>query len=148
MQTNDLGLNRSRSSKCHDLNKLWLAQAPNATYQVSWQSATGSGEDFWSFYLIWAWLPSWSCDLDPPYKQTFLPPSHGCSTWNLTSIGPVVSEKKMFENVDRQQTTDDRLQTTTTEASHTISSPVSLRLRWAKNLKLPYLLQAIIKQQL
>ena len=24
----------------------------------------GSGEDFSGFYHIWAWQPSWSCDLD------------------------------------------------------------------------------------
>ena len=33
-----------------------------------------------------------------PHMQTFVPPSHGGSTWNLTSIGPVVPEKKTFEN--------------------------------------------------
>ena len=32
------------------------------------------------------------------FEQTFVPPSQGGSTWNLTSIGPVVSEEKMFEN--------------------------------------------------
>ena len=41
-----------------------------------------------------------------PSEQTFVPPSHGYSPWNLTSVGPVVSEGKMFENVDRRQTTD------------------------------------------
>ena len=25
---------------------------------------SGSGEDFKGFYHIWAWRPSWSCDLD------------------------------------------------------------------------------------
>ena len=35
-----------------------------------------------------------------PFEQTFVPPSQGGSTWNLASIGPVVSEEKMFENVD------------------------------------------------
>ena len=54
-----------------------------------------------------------------PREQTFVPPSHGCSTWNLTPNGLVVSEEKMFENVDRRQKTDYRLQTTTTETSHT-----------------------------
>ena len=45
----------------------------------------------------------------------------------MSSIGPVVSEEKMFENVDGQRTDDGR-------RSHwyTISSPMSLRLRWAK----------------
>ena len=36
--------------------------------------------------------------------------------------------------------TDDRLKTTITEASHTISSPVSLWLRWAKKLQYTTLL--------
>ena len=35
-----------------------------------------------------------------PYEQTCDPPSKGVSIWNLSSIGPVVSEEKMFENVD------------------------------------------------
>ena len=35
-----------------------------------------------------------------PFEQTFVPPSQGGSIRNLASIGPVVSEEKMFENVD------------------------------------------------
>ena len=35
-----------------------------------------------------------------PFEQTFVPPSQESSIWNLASIGPVVSEGKMFENVD------------------------------------------------
>ena len=35
-----------------------------------------------------------------PFEQTFVPASQGVSIWNLSSIGPVVSEKKMFGNVD------------------------------------------------
>ena len=31
-----------------------------------------------------------------PFEQTFFPPSHGGSIWNLASIGPVASEEKMF----------------------------------------------------
>ena len=32
----------------------------------------GSGEeDFKSFYHIWAWRPSWSCDLDHLNKLSF-----------------------------------------------------------------------------
>ena len=35
-----------------------------------------------------------------PFEQTFIPPSRGVSIWNMSSIGPVVTEEKMFENVD------------------------------------------------
>ena len=35
-----------------------------------------------------------------PFEETLVPPSHGGSTWNLASIGSVVSEEKMFKNVD------------------------------------------------
>ena len=38
------------------------------------------------------------------FEQTFVPPSYGVSIWNLSSIGPVVSEEKMFENVDGRTT--------------------------------------------
>ena len=36
-----------------------------------------------------------------PRKQTFVPPSHLGSIWNLALIGPAVLEKKIFENGGR-----------------------------------------------
>ena len=33
------------------------------------------------------------------FEQTFIPPSQGSSMWNLTLIGPVVSEGKTFEEL-------------------------------------------------
>ena len=35
-----------------------------------------------------------------PFEQTFVPASKGVSIWNLSLIGQVVSEEKMFEIVD------------------------------------------------
>ena len=32
---------------------------------------SGSGDFFKVFYHIWAWRPSWSCDLDHLYKLSF-----------------------------------------------------------------------------
>ena len=46
---------------------------------------SGSGEDFKGFYHIWAWRPSWSCDLDHLYKHSFPIPKEAIS-------------EKMFEN--------------------------------------------------
>ena len=40
-----------------------------------------------------------------PREQTFVPPPHWGSIWNLTLIGPAVLEKKIFENGGRR--TDD-----------------------------------------
>ena len=40
--------------------------------------------------------PSWN-------EQTFVPRTHGGSTWNSASIGPAVLEKKIFENRGRMQ---------------------------------------------
>ena len=37
-----------------------------------------------------------------PFYQTFVPPSHGGSTYNLASIGQAVSKEKEFENVVKQ----------------------------------------------
>ena len=70
------------------------------------------------------------------FEETFVPLSHGDSIWNLASIGPVVSEKRMFKECGRRtdrrrtdgQTTDDGQRRPT----YPISSPMSLRLRWAK----------------
>ena len=47
-----------------------------------------------------------------PREQTFIPPPHWGSIWNLASIGPAVLEKKIFENggrwTDGRRRTDDR----------------------------------------
>ena len=58
-----------------------------------------------------------------PFEQTFVPPTQGGSIWNLSSIGPVISEEMMFENVDTHTHTYIR----TTEPTYTISSAMSLK---------------------
>ena len=40
-----------------------------------------------------------------PFEQTFAPPSHRGPRWNLTLIGPVVSEEKMFKESGLRRTT-------------------------------------------
>ena len=40
--------------------------------------------------------------LPGPFDQTFVLPSHGGSIWNLTLIGPAVSEDKMFKECGRR----------------------------------------------
>ena len=35
------------------------------------QSTGSGGEFFKGFYHIWAWRPSWSCDMDHLYKLLF-----------------------------------------------------------------------------
>ena len=47
-----------------------------------------------------------------PFEETFVPPSQGGSIWNLASIGPVVSEEKMFENADIHTHTHTHIRTT------------------------------------
>ena len=66
-----------------------------------------------------------------PVEQTFNPPSHGGSIWNLTLTGQAVSEEKMFKEYGRQT---DGWQTTYRwpRPTYPISSPLSLWLRWAK----------------
>ena len=44
--------------------------------------------------VVWLRLP----------EQTFVPPIHGGSIYNLASIGPAVSDEKMFEECDRRRT--------------------------------------------
>ena len=41
-----------------------------------------------------------------PVEQTFVPLSHGGSTWNLALIGPAVLEMKIFESDGRRRTDD------------------------------------------
>ena len=63
--------------------------------------STGSGEEFKGFYHIWAWRPSWSCDLDHLYKLWFPLPKEAL-------IGQAVSEEKTFENGGRRRRTPER----------------------------------------
>ena len=66
----------------------------------------GSGEDFLRFlpYIgMAAILVMWPGS----FEQTFVPPSHGGSIWNLTLIGQAVSEEKLFKESGRRRTTDD-----------------------------------------
>ena len=49
---------------------------------------------------IWAWGPSWLCDLDAVNKLLFPHPMEAPHEIWL-QIGLAVSEKKTFENVDR-----------------------------------------------
>ena len=91
--------------------------------QVSWQSTYWLWRRFVKVLILYG--HDGGVVWPGPREQTFVPPPHECSTWNLTSISQVVSEEKMFENVDRRQTT--------TDTSHTISSPESLWLRGATN---------------
>ena len=39
-------------------------------FRGNWPASSGE-EDFYGFYHIWAWRPSWSCDLDHLYKLSF-----------------------------------------------------------------------------
>ena len=90
------------------MNKLGRPHIPDATYQVPKSSAFR----FWrrrffkGFYHIWAWRPSWSCDQEHLNKLSFPHPKESPYEIYLSSIGLVVSEEKMFENVDGR--TDDR----------------------------------------
>ena len=47
-------------------------ESPMLHAKIQDHRTSGSGEDdFKGFYHIWAWRPSWSCDLDHLYKLTF-----------------------------------------------------------------------------
>ena len=101
-------------SQGHHLNKWWWAWVPNATYQVSRQSAWWFWrrrffEEFFPYMGMVAILAMWLRSRN----QTF-----ASSHMKFGFISPVVSDEMMFENFDRQQT---------------ISSPLNQRLRWANN---------------
>ena len=79
-----------------------------------------SGEEDFLWLLPYMGMAA-TLDMRPrPFEQTFVPPSQGGSILNLASIGPVVLEEKIFENVDihtcRRQ-----------GPTYTISSPMSLK---------------------
>ena len=61
-----------------------------------------------------------------PFEQTFLPPPHRSSIWNLTLIGSVVSYEKMFKECGRRQTTyDGRRRRTTDDGRRRLTYPIS-----------------------
>ena len=68
----------------------------------------GSGEeDFFLRFLPYTGMKASLVMWPWPFEQTFVLPSQGGSILNLTLIGSVVSEEKMFKECGRQ-TTDDR----------------------------------------
>ena len=99
-----LTLGRSRSSWNHHLNKLGRPHIPNATYKVS------RSLSFWfwrrrflkGFYHIWAWLSSWSCDLNILY--TFLLIYHKESSHEIcVKLGQWFVRKLCFDILMRLQ---------------------------------------------
>ena len=73
------------------------------------------------------------------FEQLFFPKGPGGCIWNLVAINPVVSEEKSFEIVDGRRT-DGRTdrQTTDDGAFPSYKLPRSLRLRWAKNMRINF----------
>ena len=57
----------------------------------------GSREDDFLMFLPYVGMSAILVMWPGPLEQTFVPPSHRSSIWNLTSTGPVVSEEKMFK---------------------------------------------------
>ena len=84
-----------------------------------------------------------------PVEQIFIAPSHRCFIWNLTLIGPVVSEEKMLTMLTTYihtyiQTTEAYLSyKLTTEPSAQVSETMSLPFCWNKRL----LYKKIVLQQ-
>ena len=77
----------------------------------------GSGEEDFLKFLPYMSMAAIMVMWPGLFEQTFVFPSHGGSLWNVTSIGLMALEEKMFENVD------DGLQGPT----YSISSPMSLK---------------------
>ena len=61
----------------------------------------GSGEESFEGFLPYMGVAAILVMWPRPLEQTFVPPSHWGSIWNLALIGPAVLEKKIFENGGR-----------------------------------------------
>ena len=80
------------------LEQTMMGQGPNATYQATrslalWFWRRKFFEGFLPYMDVATILVMWP----RPREQTFVPPSHWGSIWNLALIGPAVLEKT-FEN--------------------------------------------------
>ena len=93
----DLVVKWVKVTRGQDLNKLRWAGVPDATYQVSWNSACRFRRRriLKDFYHIWAWRPPWPCDQHHVIRIYFLVPESFHK--KLVQIGTVVSEKILFE---------------------------------------------------
>ena len=79
-----LSSNRSRSPQGHDLYTPCSTLAIHASCQVWLKSVQWFRRRRFlkGFYHIWAWRPSWSCDLDYLYTHWFpLPIDASCKIW-------------------------------------------------------------------
>ena len=65
----------------------------------------GSGEEDFLRFLPYMGLVAILVMWPGPFGQTFVPPSHRSSIWNLNLTGPVVSEEKIFKECGRRRTT-------------------------------------------
>ena len=59
------------------------------------------------------------------FEQNFVPASHRSCIWNLTLIGLVVSEEKMFKECGRRRATHDVRRTTEAYLSYKLTSEPS-----------------------
>ena len=60
----------------------------------------GSGDEDFLMFLPYMGIATILVMWPGPFEQTFVPISQEGSTWNLASIGLVISDENMFENVD------------------------------------------------
>ena len=107
-------------------------------FQGHW--STGSGEEDFLRFLPYMGMAAMMVMWPRPFEQFFFPKGPGGCIWNLVAIGPVVSEEKSFEIVDGRRTTDDGRtddgRTTDDGACLYYKLPRSLRLRWAKKMRI------------
>ena len=66
----------------------------------------GSGEEDFLRFLPYMGMAAILVMWPGSFEQTFIPPSHRGSIWNLTLIGQAVSEEKMFKERGRRRTTE------------------------------------------
>ena len=87
---------------------------------------------------IWAWWPSWSCDQDSLNKLSFPHPREApYEIWLW--LAQWFQRRRCLKSVDDCWTDDGGRPT------YPISSPVSLRLRWAKKSQLYICIHVVIK---
>ena len=68
-------------------------------FQGHWPFDSGE-ENIFKVFIIYMGMVAILIMWPGPFEPTFIIPSHGDSIWNLASIGPIVSEKKMFKSVE------------------------------------------------
>ena len=86
------------------MSKLAVLEFPMLHTKFQQQRPIGSEKNIFKVFLPYLGMTGVLVIWPGSFEHTFVTPSQVCSMWDLTLIGPIVSEEKMFEECGRRTT--------------------------------------------